>query len=148
LLTDIVEEGEGASGGMWDENYQLSHYYTFQEISLGRAYQPNDQPGSPTGAPIPIPTGAQVANMVQNPTMSMYEPGSQTWTDADAFNQLFAEIVGNLQLGFNGYPSQVQTAIGQMLQLPAAAARILSDPVPGQPGYVAGPTFQLPAYPS
>jgi hypothetical protein len=148
LLTDIVEEGEGASGGMWDENNQLSHYYTFQEISLGRTYQPGDQPLSPSGPPIPIPTGSQVANMVQNPTMAMYDPNSQTWTDANAFNELFAQIVGNLELGFNGEPDQVQTAIGQMLQLPAAAARVLADPVAGQPGYVAGPTFQLPPYPS
>lgn len=146
LLTDIIEEGEGASGGMWNENDQLSHYYTFQEISLGQTYEYGDEPGSPTGPSIPIPTGDQVANMLPNPTMASYPSGSQAWTDADAFNQRFAQIVGNLDQGFRGHPSQVQVAIGQMLQLPAAAARVLADPVPGQPGYVAGPTFQLPPY--
>jgi hypothetical protein len=146
LLTDIVDEGEGASGTMWDENQQLSHFYTFQEISLAQAYEPGDQPGQPTGPPIAVPTGDQVANMWTTPKMSQYPQGSEVWNDADAFNQLFAQIVGNLDLGFSGSPAQVQVAVGQMIQLPAAAGRVLANPFPGEPGWVAGPTFELPPY--
>jgi hypothetical protein len=146
LLTDIVDEGEGASGTMWDENEELSHYYTFQEISLGRAYQPADKPDAPTGEPIPVPGRGQVANMRPTPRMSDYPPASNAWDDANIFNELFGQVVTNLDLGFSGEPAQVQVAIGQMIQLPAAARRVLADPFPDQPGQVAGPTFELPPY--
>jgi hypothetical protein len=146
LLTDIIDEGEGSSGTMWDENQQLSHYYTFQEISLGMAYMPGDEIGQPSGAPIPVPSGGQVANAWTTPKMSDYPAGSDVWGDADAFNQLFAQIVANLDAGFSGTPSQVDVAIGQMIQLPASAGRVLANPFPGDPAFVAGPTFELPPY--
>lgn len=57
-----------------------------------------------------------------------------------------AQIVDNLDQGFSGDPAKVEMAIQYMGQLPAAATTVLGDPVAG--GYVAGPTFQLPPYPS
>ena len=65
LLQDIKDEGEGTSPGiMWDETGTLlSHYYSFQEILLGRQYVAGDTPGSPSGSAIAVPTGSQVLAM-------------------------------------------------------------------------------------
>jgi hypothetical protein len=143
LLTDTIKEGEGSPGTMWDENNQLSHFYIFQEISLGRAYNTGDKPGAPTGAAIPIPSGDQVFDMKTTPKMSDYPPGTGVFTDATNFNQLFTAVITELNLGFSGQPNQVGTAIGGMFGLPPAAATVLADPFPGTPGLVAGPTFEL-----
>ena len=151
LLTDIVDEGEGASGSMWDETgTQLSHYYTFQEISLGKAYQQGDKPNAPSGPAIPIPTPAQVANMRPTPKMSDYPPDSQAWLDADAFNTQFAAIVTNLDITFSGDPDHIVATIDLMDPLLPFAQKVLTDPVPSISGVVtntvAGPTFELPPY--
>jgi Ferritin-like len=148
LITDIVEEGEGdGTGTMWDEKGHLAHYYVFQEISLGRTYQPGDEPGSPTGAVIPLPSPGAIAPMLPNPTMADYRPpSSPRWKDADAFNAAFGEIVDLIGQGFAGTPSLVADAVGRMFDLPSLVESVLAHGVPDHPGLVAGPTFQVPPY--
>jgi Ferritin-like len=148
LITDIVDEGEGGgTGTMWDENGQLAHYYVFQEISLGRTYQPGDEPGSPTGAEIRRPAAADVAPMLPNPGMADYQPrSSPLWKDANAFNEAFGEIMVLLETGFGGTPSHVADAVGRMFDLPDLAESVLTHVVPDHPGLVAGPTFEVPPY--
>ena len=149
LITDIVEEGEGggAAGTMWDEHGQLSHYYTFQEISLGRCYRLGDEPGCPTGPAIQVPAGAEVQPMLPNPKMSDYgPPSSPVWKAANAFNEEFGAILALLDLGFRGDPARVADAVGRMFDLPVSAQAVLAHEVPDRPGHVAGPTFQVPPY--
>lgn len=148
LLTDIVEEGEGGgTGTLWDENGRLAHYYTFQEVSLGRLYVPGDEPGSPTGPALPMPSGAEVEPMLPNPKMVDYGPtSSPLWNDADAFNVEFAAIMSLLDRGFDGDPSCVADAVGRMFDLPELAQAVLAHGVPGHPGLVGGPTFEIPPY--
>ena len=151
LLTDIIDEGEGTPGTMWDENGNLSHYYTFQEISLGRHYQKNDQPGLPSGSPISVPSSDQVVPMLCNPRMKDYVPQtSQVWRDGDAFNRQFQQLVQQLNTVFNGSPGNLDQAIGEMVQLDQPGTGLVwplfGDSVPNQPGLVAGPTFEIPPY--
>ncbi len=148
LITDIVEEGEGdGTGTMWDEHGQLAHYYVFQEISLGRTYQHGDEPGSPAGPEIGLPTPAEIAPMLPNPTMADYRPvSSPLWKDADAFNAAFGDIMILLDQGFGGTPSRVADAVGRMFDLPSLAESVLGHGVPDHPGLVAGPTFEVPPY--
>ena len=147
LLADIVMEGEGGgTGTMWDEHGRLSHYYTFQEIALGRAYAQGDSPGSPTGPAIRVPGAAAIRPMLANPRMADYgPPSSPLWKDADAFNHAFGAVMALLDRGFRGEPSRVADAIGRMFDLPGLATEVLSHEVPDHPGLVAGPTFELPA---
>jgi len=148
LLNDIVDEGEGsATGTIWDENGDLSHYYTFQEITLGRSYQQGDRPGAPTGSAISVPQGVDVRPMLANPRMADYGPDtSSLWKDADAFNQAFGSVMASLHQGFNGAPLEVGTAIDDMFGLPDLATTVLGHEAPGHPGLVAGPTFEIPPY--
>ncbi len=146
LLTDVIDEGEGASGAMWDENGHLAHFYVLQQITLGKLYQQGDTPGNPTGSGIDVPAAAGIFPMLPNPTMADYLPAtSQLWKDADAFNVDFETVVNDLQSAFNGTPSKIGKAIGDMFSLPGDAQTVFGNAAPNQPGLVAGPTFQLPS---
>ena len=41
----IAEQGEGLGGGIYDDEGELAHYYRFQQLLLGRYYQPGDAAG-------------------------------------------------------------------------------------------------------
>jgi hypothetical protein len=154
LLMDIVDEGEGDGGRgvdqmVWDENGDLSHYYTFDEISRRKssqwqAYQKRDKPCLPTGDLFAFPEGdAKVCPMAENPHIKDYRRHPELLADARRFNDFYREMVDNLDAGFRGYPYQVQTAVGQMHQLRILAERIFRHPHPKVPGACAGPTFEI-----
>lgn len=143
LLTDIIEEGEGETKSLWDERGKLAHYYVFQEMSLGRAYQPGDAPGKPTGAPIPMPSADQVYPMKSNPKMEDFPNPSQVFMDAAAFNTDYTALVKALHAAFSGQPGAIGAAIEQMDALPGGASKVLGDTIPDKPGVVPGPTFEL-----
>ena len=148
LLQDIIDEGEGTSPGiMWDETGTLlSHYYSFQEILLGRQYVAGDAPGSPSGPAIAVPTGSQVLAMVENPTMDMYPAESDVWNAANSFNTAFGELVTSLQQAFSGTNTNpgaiIKSAIELMFSLQTEGLAVLAFPLPGNAAVaVAGPTF-------
>ena len=148
LLQDIKDEGEGTSPGiMWDETGTLlSHYYSFQEILLGRQYVAGDTPGSPSGPVITVPTGSQVLAMVENPTMDMYPAESDVWNAANSFNTAFGELVTSLQQAFSGTNTNpgatIESAIALMNSLQTEGLAVLAFPLPGNAAAaVAGPTF-------
>lgn len=148
LLQDIIDEGEGTSPGiMWDETGTLlSHYYSFQEILLGRQYVAGDTPGSPSGPAIAVPTGSQVFAMVENPTMDMYPAESDVWNAANSFNTAFGALVTSLQQAFSGTNTNpgaiIKSAIELMFSLQTEGLAVLAFPLPGNAAVaVAGPTF-------
>ncbi|NUR85623.1 MAG: hypothetical protein HOY71_16200, partial [Nonomuraea sp.] len=141
-LKEIVEQGEGNSGGqVWDgdqdvfhpERDEVAHYYRFQELKLGRRYQRGDTPKSgPTGEPVAVdPAG--VTPMDPNPVPA--EPGTEVRAAQDRFDSTYGRLLDLLEQAFNGDPAQLADATRTMFTLRAQAQALLA--LPG----TAGPTF-------
>ncbi|MBB5939751.1 ferritin-like domain-containing protein [Streptomyces zagrosensis] len=146
LLSDVIDEGEGDDGKMWDENGDISHYFAFLGLSDHKKFVEGDVECNPTGH-LDIPTDSEVTQIVPDPRMYLYELGTPAYERADEFNTLYAALVDNLHIGFNGCPGQVDYAIGQMNLLEARAAEIYKCTVRvGGKEYRAAPTFELPPY--
>lgn len=147
LLRDIVDEGEGRTDQMWDENGQLSHYYSFDQLRRKASYRRDDSRCRPSG-PLSVPGPDDVVRIPENPMIAAYEKFPEAKQRAHEFNELYKQLVTNLHIGFTGHPQQIDTAIGQMHQLEALAMRVFRcevAPVGGQSVYAA-PTFEIPPY--
>jgi hypothetical protein len=147
LLRDIIGEGEGKTDQMWDENGELAHYYSFDQLRRKASYQRTDPRCKPS-VPLSVPQSADVVWIPKNPMMAAYEKFPEAKQRAHEFNELYKRLVTNLHIGFTKHPQQIDTAIGQMHQLEALAMRVLScevAPAGGQSVYAA-PTFEIPPY--
>ncbi|MGW2418763.1 ferritin-like domain-containing protein [Streptomyces sp. NPDC001709] len=145
LLRDIITEGEGSTWTIWDENGDLSHYFSFAEMWLKRRFTSKDDPCAPSGDQIGWPE--DVADIPADPTMETYRGDPEAWSLAHAFNRLYGQMVDSLHIGFNGHPAQVDAAIGLMNQLEESARRVLDHTLtrgPGE-GRQATPTFEMPS---
>ncbi len=143
LLDDVIEEGEGASGTVWNEEGSLAHYFVFDEMSRGRRYKKDDQPHDPQGASFAIPSGDDVFPMPSTPRKKDYEPtSSAAYQHASQFNDSYAVMLGDLAQAFNGDPGKIESAIDDMRYLKALADHLKKDPIPDEPDLVAGPTFE------
>lgn len=139
----ISEQGEGLEGGIYDEEDELSHYYRFQQLRLGRYYQPGDAPNQPTGpglevawdAVYPVATNLRVADLPE---------GSEVRAAAETFNATYADFLALLTRAFTGQPELLVPAVGGMFGLRDAVTRLVRNPVPGRPGVHAAPTFEMP----
>lgn len=139
----ISEQGEGLEGGIYDEEDELSHYYRFQQLRLGRYYQPGDAPNEPTGpalevawdAVYPVATNLRVADLPE---------GSEVRAAAETFNTTYADFLALLTRAFTGQPELLVPAVGGMFGLRDAVTRLVRNPVPGRPGVHAAPTFEMP----
>lgn len=148
-LDEIVEQGEGAAQrDVWDGDRQMfhsdrdevAHYYRFQELKLGRHYQPGDTPESgPTGLAVRVDWDA-VHPMRPNPTIADSEAGTPVRDAQQAFNAAYCTLLWMLEQAFNGEPSMLGTATGAMFGLKSQAQALLQMPLGD--GFTAGPTFQ------
>jgi len=148
-LSEIVEQGEGAAHrDVWDGDHQLTHpdrdevghYYRFLELKLGRRYQSGDTPSSgPTGAPVQVDWDG-VAPMQRNPRITDNPTGSDIRAAQEQFNRAYCDLLGGLEMVFNGEPSLLHDAVGAMYGLKKQAQALLRMPAGG--GRTAGPTFE------
>jgi hypothetical protein len=142
-LGEIVDQGEGDTGSLYDEDGDLAHYFRFMEVKLGRRYQPGDKPDSPSGEPFTVDFGA-VYPMKPDPRSSDY--GSEELRAAsDACNRTWSELLRLLDRAFAGTDPAAKgedliAAVAQMLDLRDQASMLLRIPLPD--GKHAGPTFE------
>ncbi len=139
----ISEQGEGLAGGIYDEEAELSHYYRFQQLTLGRYYQPGDAPGVPTGPLLDVDWDAAYPTL-HNASIGDYPEGSQVRAAAERFNTDYARFLEELTGAFTGRPEQLIPAVGGMFALREQISRLVRNPVPGRPGVHAAPTFEMP----
>jgi Ferritin-like len=140
----IGGQGEGFGGGIYDAEGELSHYYRFQQLTLGRFYLAGDRPDAPTGPPVnvdwdasfPIKTNASVAD---------FPAGSELRAAAEAFNRAYADFLALLTRAFGGEPALLSEAIGGMFRLRDLITQLIHNPIPGMPGTNAAPTFEMSA---
>jgi hypothetical protein len=139
-LDEIVEQGEGDMGSMFDDDGDLAHYFRFQQLSHGRAYRAEDDPKTPTGAPIDVDFDA-VYPMVANPRNQDYSD-PELRAASDATNRTWSRLLLQIEEAFNGNPSALVPAVHSMFKLRDQALVLLGNPVPDHPGRHAGPTFE------
>lgn len=149
-LAEIVEQGEGAARtDVWDGNVdvfhperdEVAHYFRFQELRLGRRYQPGDTPRSgPTGEAIAVDFDG-VLPMAPNPRVSDHPEGSAVRVAQEQFNQNYCLLLYLLEQAFNGSPGDMKDAVGMMFQLRTQAKALMKMPS-GDGRTNAGPTFE------
>ncbi|MFJ8357197.1 ferritin-like protein [Streptomyces sp. NPDC093984] len=148
-LEEIVEQGEGAArAAVWDgdkdpfhpETKAVSHYYRFQELALGRRYQPGDTPESgPTGEAVTTdPAGVRPVR--PNQRVADHPEGSAIRTAQEAFNQTYCKMLNMLQQAFNGNPAMLGMSVGTMYAIKGQAQSLMA--VQDDEGLAAGPTFE------
>jgi ferritin-like protein len=139
-LEEIIEQGEGDMGAMYDDDGDLAHYYRFEQIKHRRAYLQSDEVGKPTGPPVEVDYDA-VFPMVANPRGEEYtDPALKSVSDA--VNRTWSQLLVQIEASFNGRPDALLPAVHNMFKLRDQAIVLLANPLSGQPGRNAGPTFE------
>lgn len=150
-LEEIIEQGEGGGASIYDPDehyadtqYDLAHYFRFNEIALGRRYQPGDTPdGPPTGEPLEVDYKA-VYPIKRNAKSADYAPGSRLAALNDEFNRRYSVMLGQIAEAFNGTPHALYDAIiNGMHQLTPIAGEMMALPIDGDPNGAHGaPSFE------
>ena len=138
----ISEQGEGMTDAIFDEEGEIAHYYRFQQLLLGRYYQAGDTPGHPSGAPLAVDWDA-VFPVKANARLADYPEGSALRAGAEEFNRVYAGFLALMTKAFNGEPSLFVDAVGDMFRLKELSYQLMRQPLPGQPGLHAAPTFEI-----
>jgi hypothetical protein len=148
-LEEIVEQGEGTSRGeVWDgdqdpfhpDRDEVSHYYRFRELTLGRRYRRGDTPLSgPTGEKVTVDY-AGVRPVRPNPRMADHPEGSPVRTAQEEFNRAYRGLLQQLEQAFDGSPDTLRPATRTMYALKAKAQALMA--MPDGEGTTAGPTFE------
>lgn len=139
-LRFICAQGEGLGGAIYDEDDELSHFYRFEEILIGRAYQPGDQPGSPSGASFDVDWDA-VYPVLTNARISDFVEGSDLRRDALAYRERYQSFLGSLTVAFTGRPDTLDQAVGEMFELKELALRLIRTPLPNRDNVHAAPVY-------
>jgi hypothetical protein len=148
-LEEIVEQGEGSGPNeVWDGDADLfhrsqgevAHYYRFQELKMGRRYQPGDTPQSgPTGEAISVDFDA-VRPMRHNPRLADHPSGHPVRAAQEEFNRAYCSLLALLEQAFNGSPELLGVATRTMFAVKAQAEGLMQ--MPDGPGRTAGPSFE------
>jgi hypothetical protein len=150
-MEEIIEQGEGGGASIYDPDehyadtqYDLAHYFRFNEIALGRRYQPGDTPdGPPTGEPLEVDYEA-VYPIKRNPKSADYAAGSRLAQLNDEFNRKYTVMLSQIAEAFNGTPHALYDAIiNGMHALTPIAGEMMALPIDGDPGGAHGaPSFE------
>jgi hypothetical protein len=127
----IIAQGEGttttpeAPGGK-----EFAHYYRFEEISKGLTLSPSSTPNGYAFGPPALPYDPNgVWPTVQDPTSKLYPAGTPMRVQSDLFNQTYSNLLRALQQTFDGFPDQLEAAIGLMFDLKIQAQKLMSMPL-------------------
>jgi hypothetical protein len=137
----ISEQGEGMGGGIFDEEGELAHYYRFQQLLLGRYYQPGDEAGSPTGPALDVDWDA-VYPVVPDSALDHYTEPGELQDAVTAFSRAYGDFLTRLTEAFNGRPDLLLPAVVDMFHIKDLASQIVRNPMPGRPGVNAAPVFR------
>ena len=138
----ISEQGEGIGGGIFDYEGELSHYYRFQQLILGRYYQPGDQPDHPSGGPVDVDWDA-VYPVKTNARLTDYPEGSEVRAAAAAFNGCYKDFLALLAAALSGQPFLLIDAVGDMFRIKETACQLMRNPIDDAGGVNAAPTFEM-----
>jgi hypothetical protein len=139
-LDEIVDQGEGDPGSMYDADGDLGHYFRFQQLKEDRAYLPTDEAGSPSGPSLGVDHSA-VYPMIANPRGADYTD-PELRAASDTANRTWSLLLHQLEESFNGSPEALLPAVHTMFRLRDQSLVLLAQPLPAHGGRHAGPTFE------
>ena len=137
----ISEQGEGLGGGIFDDEGELAHYYRFQQLLLGRYYQPGDRADSPTGPTLDVDWDA-VYPVLADAALAHYTEPGELRDAVMAFSAAYGDFLARLTEAFGGRPDLLLPAVGDMFRIKELACQIIRNPMPGQAGVNAAPVFR------
>ncbi len=137
----ISEQGEGLGGGIFDDEGELAHYYRYQQLLLGRHYQPGDRADTPTGPELEVDWDA-VYPVMADAALSHYTEPGELQDAVMAFSSAYGEFLAALTEAFNGRPALLLPAVGDMFRIKELACQIMRNPMPGRAGVNAAPVFR------
>ena len=148
-IDTIVEQGEGTPKSPLDQQREVAHFYSFQQLSKGMRIVDNAASEftvsfDPT-QPVTIDDTADVIQMVDDPALVTYDAADsraeQLSADADA---LYSEVLRGLHRGYNGDPGAVGSAVGTMFDFEFTVQELLQQQLTAGPfaGQFAGPRFR------
>lgn len=138
----ISEQGEGFGKRIYDYEDELSHYYRFQQLVLGRYYRKGDAPDHPSGGPVDVDWDA-VYPLKANARLADYPQASELHAAAVEFNAQYKEFLNRITQAFSGQPELLIEAVGDMFRIRETASRLMRNPIPGANGLNAAPTFEM-----
>ncbi len=151
----ITGQGEGDGGGIYDAERELAHFYRFEQLKLGKYYEPGDVPHDPKGPPCQVDWTA-VYPTYTNPRLEKFDASSELYEYARDFNRDYAEFLALVTEAFNGKPQLLLDAVPKMFRLRNGAMQLMRNPLPaskasadsaaaGQPDGPANaaPTFEV-----
>lgn len=124
----ICEQGEGLGGAIYDEEDELSHYYRFQQIRLGRFYQRGDVAGHPSGAAFDVDWKA-VYPVTPNARVEEYPEDSRARRLAADFCVAYGAFLAQLTVALSGRADLLDAAVGEMFKLKDLALEIVRTPI-------------------
>lgn len=138
-IDEIIDQGEGDTHSLLDNDGDLGHYFRFEQIHHERRYRAGDEPDNPTGLPLPVDYG-RVYPMIRDPRLDDY-PAGELRQKAEAFNATYSRLLKRLQAAFDGAREELIPAVGVMFEMKYLALELLKNPLEGTQ-HNAGPTFE------
>lgn len=142
----IIVEGEGDNYSIYEDpkSEELSHYYRFQQLKLGKYYKKHDVPGVPSGPKIDVDfTLDGVYKIKTNCRLQDCEGNEELEENILKFNQFYKKLLFNLTTAFNGQPNLLEPAIYDMTTIRNLIGEIMGNPLPNQSKLMAAPTFEI-----
>jgi hypothetical protein len=138
----ISEQGEGLGGAIFDHEGEISHYYRFEQLLLGRYYVEGDAAGKPTGTPLTVDWDA-VYPVKANARVSDYSENAGMAAAAAELNSYYADFLALLNRSYNGEPQLLIPAVGGMFRIKELMYRLMQQPINGHDGAHGAPTFEV-----
>jgi hypothetical protein len=140
----ISEQGEGLGGEIYDKTGELAHYRRFEQLLLGRYYQPGDRGEAPTGPKLEV-EWEEVYPIKTSPVrLADYREGSELGAAVADLNESYAGFLRLLTKAFTGQRELLMEAVPYMFRLRERMNQIMRNPMPGADGLNAAPTFEVP----
>jgi hypothetical protein len=146
-LEQIVDQGEGIQHTIFDGDALVhgtagyAHYFRFKEIAHGRYYTKHDKVDEPPGGGRLDVDWSGVYDMTPNPRAASHPAGSALRRKADAFNEIYSELLRALHETFNGAPARLMESVALMYELKYLAVELMRMPI-GRGSATAGPPFE------
>ena len=142
-LEEIVEQGEGDMASMYDADGDLAHYFRFEQLKYGRAYQPGDDVGDPDRAAGRASTSTPSTRCCANPQAGRVRRPGPAGRRRARPTATWSLLLIQIDEAFNGDPGRADPRRAHACSGCATPCSCCSaNPLPGHHGYHAGPTFE------
>lgn len=139
----IIEQGEGTSTSIEDEDGEIAHYYKFQELYKERKIIFIKGVPHFRGESLALDPDTDVRNISPEATRAYTNNDSKGLGLVQEFNDTYRSLLNGLHDVFNGKPHELDSNIGLMFDLTIIANQICEIEIPDSGGLYFSPTFEF-----